>query len=660
MKSLSIALIAKNEEEVIGRCLESIKDLADEIVVVDTGSTDRTKEICLKYTDKVFDFKWINDFSAARNYSFEKCTRDWIMWLDADDVMRDEDKNKIRELDGKDYDVIICPYEYSHDEYDNSNCTVPRERIVRRSKGIRWEKRIHEYLPIVGQKHYISDIAVHHYRTKGSSDRNIRILEEIVFKEKSQDPRDTYYLAREYYDCGKYQDCLPLLCMFVTMPGAFWEDVYKAWYLIALCRKMSGDEDGFKQAIFESLKMEDRRAEPYYQMGQYFMDKNQWDRAIHWFKICLSIERPKELLGSFQPEYSTWMPALQLCVCCNNIGKVKEALEYNDLVLKYRPQDLRALSNRDILKRAVDSGSYQKDGQDLKLYFSYGAPLKGYLTVAPEKGPHVDIVSEPDSLNYKSGCAEEIVSDHFLDTLPFDRVSSTLNEWYRLLKSGGKLTLNIFDLEESCRAYLKSPIEHTDFYKTKCWYKFTMYGWQKSAYGDIDDTRMKRSGFSKDEIEIVLKRAGYTVSEISKGDILKTPTLFITALKLSDNGIKIAWVAPENIEAAQTRIRVLNVDKWLKSNDYNSQIVTLEQAISGNYDVVVLGKAFDKQTLDGLRVMKSQGKTVYTDLCEDIVEYPMVSDILRESDKVVCCSYVLESRVKDINPATIVIEDAWE
>lgn len=660
MKSLSIALIAKDEEEVIGRCLESIKDLADEIVVVDTGSIDKTKEICQRYTDKVYDFKWINDFSAARNCSFEHCTRDWIMWLDADDIMREEDKKKIRELDTKDYDIIICPYEYSHDEYDNSNCTVPRERIVRRSKGIRWEKRIHEYLPLVGQRQYISDIAVHHYRTKGSSDRNIKILEEIVYKEKSQDPRDTYYLAREYYDCCKYRDCLPLLCMFVTMPGAFWEDVYKAWYLIALCKKFSGDEDGFKKALFESLKFEDRRAEPYYQMGQYFMEKSQWDRAIHWFKICLSIERPRELLGSFQPEYSTWMPALQLCVCYNNLGRIKEAIEYNNLVLKYRPKDSRALNNRDILKGALERDTYQKEGKDLRLYFSYGASLKGYLTVAPEKGPHVDIVSEPDSVNYKSGCASEIASDHFLDTLPFDRVSTTLNEWFRLLKNGGRLTMNIFDLEESCRSYLKSPIEHTDFYQTKCWYKTTMYGWQKNSYGDIDPIRMKRSGFSKDEMELVLKRAGFVVSEICKGESLKTPTLFITALKLPESGIKIAWVAPENKEAAQTRIRVLNVDRWLKSNGYNSQIVTLEQAISEDYDVVVIGKAFDNQTLDGLRILKSQGKTVYTDLCEDILEYPTVSEILRESDKVVCCSYALENKVKAINTATIVIEDAWE
>ena len=74
MPTISLCMIVKNEENVLDRCLSSIADLMDEIIIVDTGSTDRTKEIASKYTDLIYDFPWINDFSAARNFSFSKAT----------------------------------------------------------------------------------------------------------------------------------------------------------------------------------------------------------------------------------------------------------------------------------------------------------------------------------------------------------------------------------------------------------------------------------------------------------------------------------------------------------------------------------------------------------------------------------------------------------
>ena len=76
MITISLCMIVKNEEKVLARCLDSIADLMDEIIIVDTGSSDNTKEIAKKYTDKIYDFAWIDDFSAARNYSFSKATKE--------------------------------------------------------------------------------------------------------------------------------------------------------------------------------------------------------------------------------------------------------------------------------------------------------------------------------------------------------------------------------------------------------------------------------------------------------------------------------------------------------------------------------------------------------------------------------------------------------
>ncbi len=72
--TISLCMIVRNEEKVLARCLESVRGCVDEIVIVDTGSSDATKEIAARYTDRIYDFEWIDDFSAARNYAFEQAT----------------------------------------------------------------------------------------------------------------------------------------------------------------------------------------------------------------------------------------------------------------------------------------------------------------------------------------------------------------------------------------------------------------------------------------------------------------------------------------------------------------------------------------------------------------------------------------------------------
>ena len=87
--TISCVMIVKNEEKILARCLDSIRDLMDEIIIVDTGSSDKTKEIAAKYTDKIYDFAWTGDFSDARNFAFSKATMDYIYSADADEVLDD-------------------------------------------------------------------------------------------------------------------------------------------------------------------------------------------------------------------------------------------------------------------------------------------------------------------------------------------------------------------------------------------------------------------------------------------------------------------------------------------------------------------------------------------------------------------------------------------
>ena len=95
---LSLCMIVKDEESVLARLLDSVKTGVDEIVVVDTGSTDATKEIAARYTDRIFDFEWTDDFAAARNFSFSKATGEYAMWLDADDYIDAENLERLMKL----------------------------------------------------------------------------------------------------------------------------------------------------------------------------------------------------------------------------------------------------------------------------------------------------------------------------------------------------------------------------------------------------------------------------------------------------------------------------------------------------------------------------------------------------------------------------------
>lgn len=153
MATVSLCMIVRNEEDVLGRCLESVKDIVDEIIIVDTGSTDRTKEIAGRFTNAVYDFPWIDDFSAARNFSFSKATMDYQMWLDADDVIEDEDRKKFQqmkeELDGS-TDVVMMPYQVAFDQKGNPTMTYYRERLLKRSRGFLWQGAVHEVITPAG------------------------------------------------------------------------------------------------------------------------------------------------------------------------------------------------------------------------------------------------------------------------------------------------------------------------------------------------------------------------------------------------------------------------------------------------------------------------------------------------------------------------------
>lgn len=190
MLPISACLIVKNEEQLLDFALQSLRSLAREIIVVDTGSTDRTIEIAKKFTSKIFTFEWSNDFSAARNFAAEKASEDWILTLDADEVLDAGAYALIQEAIARPdiHAFLFTKRNYTNDQkfsgwrpQSASEVKTPRlaenfsgfvdrasENLYRNKMNIVWERRVHEsFQPScrrLGLKYErLSGVVVHHF-----------------------------------------------------------------------------------------------------------------------------------------------------------------------------------------------------------------------------------------------------------------------------------------------------------------------------------------------------------------------------------------------------------------------------------------------------------------------------------------------------------------
>lgn len=353
MATISLCMIVRNEEETIARCLASVQPIVDEMIIVDTGSSDRTIEIVSEFTRHVYHFQWIDDFAEARNFSFSKATMDYILWLDADDILSADNIHKLmllkNALDAS-VDSVLMKYVLGRDEYGKPSYSVKRNRLVRRERDFKWKGFVHEYLE-VGGNIMDSDIEVEHRSIKTTaSDRNLKIYEKHDADGKRFTPRDLYYYANELYDHGLYKRAKRYYLRFLRTGQGWVEDNIQACGKLSDCCHFLGEHDKSLDWAFRSFHYDAPRADLCCRIGYYFMQKKQWDRSIFWYKTASRLDLPKEMQGFVNYACWTWLPHLQLCVCYSSIGKFELAYEHNELARTYRPDDPRILHNKEYLE----------------------------------------------------------------------------------------------------------------------------------------------------------------------------------------------------------------------------------------------------------------------------------------------------------------------
>lgn len=209
MVTISVCMIVKNEEKVLRRCLDSLKGLYDELIIVDTGSTDSTKKIAREYTNKVFDFAWTGDFSAARNYSMSHATCDYIYIADADEIIDEENRTKFLILKKaliSDVEIVEMKYinQLEHGTVYNYDSEL-RPKLYKRLRQFTYIEPVHEIVrldPVV----YESDIEIIHKPENLHSHRDIAIFEKVINEKGELSGRLTRMYARELMVSGTEQN----------------------------------------------------------------------------------------------------------------------------------------------------------------------------------------------------------------------------------------------------------------------------------------------------------------------------------------------------------------------------------------------------------------------------------------------------------------------
>lgn len=287
MTTISLCMIVKNEERTLARCLDSLADLMDEIIIVDTGSTDATKEIAAHYTNQVYDYVWTNDFSAARNFSFSKASMEYIYAPDADEVLDEENRYRFRQLKQTllpEVEIVQMKYKTISEYNTVLNAKLEyRPKLFKRLREFNWIDPIHETIrttPVI----YDSDIEILHMPESFHSKRDFSIFIKAFEKDGMFSPKLRSMYAKELLKTGDETDFSTAKEIFhIIFENDANEDARKeAACILARCYRMEGNTNEFFKIALKDM-ITTPCAEICYELGVYFEKCEDYAEASLWY-----------------------------------------------------------------------------------------------------------------------------------------------------------------------------------------------------------------------------------------------------------------------------------------------------------------------------------------------------------------------------------------
>ncbi|MCR1823722.1 MULTISPECIES: glycosyltransferase [Terrisporobacter] len=310
MQTLSLCMITKNEEKNIKACLDSMVNIADEIIIVDTGSTDRTIEIAKSYGAKVFSYKWNDDFSEARNISLEKATKDWIIVLDGDEVLPKEDGKKLKNIiNATSMEALYLRLENIVDNKSLGDAVVLR--VFRNNKLYRFRNKMHEQVIFSIEEnggkdkiqatnlkilHYGYDPKI--YNMVDKQKRNLKILES--YPEEDRDGYFYYSIGNEYSRANDINKSLEMYYKGLGFARNNYPDKLPSYlpYLILNISKSLASQKKYDEAI--NILSEFKNKYPNFR-DLYFL------QCLYYIEIGKTTKAKDALLEYLNCEYSMYM-----------------------------------------------------------------------------------------------------------------------------------------------------------------------------------------------------------------------------------------------------------------------------------------------------------------------------------------------------------------
>ncbi|MFD1065859.1 glycosyltransferase [Oceanobacillus locisalsi] len=301
--AITLCMIVKNEEAFLKKCLSSVQNFADEIIIVDTGSTDGSIRIAEKFNAKIYHYKWDDHFAKARNEGITKAANEWILWLDADECLDIQHPETFKKaLANRKANILSLPitnFTGNHLHSDDLTSYIHYQpRLFRNHQGIHFIHRIHETLDAEPEKMTtdILDLPILHYgyihevtEKKDKSSRNKRLLELEAAKE-THSPWVTYHLASEYYRDKAYKQAFDYvnqsIYMFLLEGRKPPSILYKLKYDILV---QTNSIDQALPGIEKALLLYPDYVDLHFYKGLILFQQADYQAALACFETCLDL-----------------------------------------------------------------------------------------------------------------------------------------------------------------------------------------------------------------------------------------------------------------------------------------------------------------------------------------------------------------------------------
>lgn len=306
--TISLCMIVKNEEACLGRCLKSVHGHVDEIIIVDTGSTDQSVQIAESYGARIYHHPWENDFSKHRNQSLSYATGDWILVLDADEELFAEDGDKLKEVvESGRADYYQCRF-YDLEKDGSSHGVFNQIRLFRNGMGMGYMRKVHNQLCRIGTGAY-SDLRIRHYgydlpkeKMEAKHIRTTTLLEEVIAA-NPEDIYSRYQLAASYsmhkdYDRAVEHGELALrIRREKGLTLSFFTNVY---YTVGQGYLALGDLENAERIFLEALAYFDLNLDACYMLANiYFKKRNAAkckEMSYRYLEILDKLQNSPELM----------------------------------------------------------------------------------------------------------------------------------------------------------------------------------------------------------------------------------------------------------------------------------------------------------------------------------------------------------------------------